>query len=499
MMPACPLSRKLDHALGLTDLAGSIPSVARRGRNIRRLVEPLFHKLMVGRQAGYEDVNDAERLSLDPVIRANVYAGGLDRATASTSETGRLETIWLARERTFAASVDLPGGWIARAHEHQPPNQIALDMDSSESTTYGNQEGSAYNGHFGYPSYHPFLVFNQFSDAERCKLRPRSGHGADGWKDVGGSVVARYRNRTVRRYFRANAAFASPEAYDFLKAEGYKCAIRLPANSVLQGRIGYLHKRTVGAPLVEFRRYQANFSNQPKLWGKMRRLVAKVEGRTGELCPSVGFIVTNLSRPAERVVGVYNQLGTANQCIKEVKNAIKWTRLSCCSFSTSAVRRQCFALAYNLATFMCSQALPEVVEHRSRTTLRERVVKIDAKLVRHEGYIVFQLAEVDVTRNLFEEILRLIVELRPRQIRTEPGGSQEYQRAEKSTFGVLAVNPGAHRPAPRSTLPKQPRKAAPYSYLHTRSRGSSGDVSDVRIPRTWSVFGISRSRPREGR
>jgi hypothetical protein len=72
------------------------------------------------------------------------------------------------------------------------------------------------------------------------------------------------------------------------------------------------------------------------------------------------FIVTNLARPAERVVAFYNQRGTAEQCIKEGKGAIKWTRMSCRTFTVNAVRLQLHALAYNLGNFMRTLALPQV-------------------------------------------------------------------------------------------------------------------------------------------
>ena len=109
-------------------------------------------------------------------------------------------------------------------------------------------------------------------------------------------------------------------------------------------------------------------------------MVAKVEWHPGELCPRVGFIVTNLSRPAERVVAFYNHRGTAEQYIKEGKYAIKWTRLSCSKFRNNEVRLQFHALAYNLGNFMRTLALPKKVEHWSLTTLREKLVKIGAKL-----------------------------------------------------------------------------------------------------------------------
>ena len=161
------------------------------------------------------------------------------------------------------------------------------------------------------------------------------------------------------------------------------------------------------------RRYYASFSYQAGSWDRKRRVVAKVEWRPGDLVPRVGFIVTNLSRPAERVVAFYNHRGTAEQNIKEGKNAIRWTRLSCRKFRNNEVRLQLHALAYNLGNFMRTLALPKEIEHWSLTTLREKLVKIGAKVVRHGRYVTFQLAEVAVPRMLFAEILRMIAGLRP--------------------------------------------------------------------------------------
>ncbi len=117
--------------------------------------------------------------------------------------------------------------------------------------------------------------------------------------------------------------------------------------------------------------------------------------------------------PAERVTRFYNGRGTAEQYIKEGKHAINWTHLSCHSFRNNAVRLQLHALAYNLGNFLRTLALPQEVEHRSLTTLRERLVKIGAKVVRHGRYVTFQLAEVAIPRGVFAEILRLIDRLRP--------------------------------------------------------------------------------------
>ena len=405
--------RELDDVLGLTDLAGDVLSDGRRGKNTRHLLSGLLRQSVFGRLAGYEDVNDAERLAYDPAMRAVVGRDGLDRRAASTSQMGRFETAWLTSEANLAALTELSGAWIDRVHARKPQTTIVLDIDSSESETHGAQEGSAYNGHFACTCYHPLFVFNQFGDLERCALRPGNVHSADGWRDILAPVIARYRDKMKRYYFRADAAFANPEVYELLEAEGYKYTIRLPANAVLQARIGWLLKRPVGRPPHEVRRYYASFSYQAGSWNKPRRVVAKVEWHPGELYPRVGFVVTNMSRPAERVVAFYNHRGTAEQYIKEGKNAVTWTRLSCCRFAANAVRLQLHALAYNLANFLRTLALPAEVKQWSLTKLRDRLVKIGAKIVRHGRTVTFQVAEVMISRGLFQHILGAIATLRP--------------------------------------------------------------------------------------
>jgi hypothetical protein len=405
--------RELDHALGLTELSGEVLFEARRGKNTRHLLVGLLRQSVFGRLAGYEDVNDAERLAHDPVMRAIVDHKGLDRMAASSSQMGRFETEWLATDDNLAALTALSGVWIDRVHDRRPPKMIALDMDSSVSPTHGEQEGTAYNGHFGCTCYHPLFVFNQFGDVERGALRPGNMHSADGWREVLEPVVDRYRDRKLRRYFRADAAFASPEVYEFLEAEGFLYAIRLPANRVLQECIAHLLARPVGRPPNHVRRFYTSFSYRANSWDKARRVVAKVEWHPGELYPRVGFVVANLSRPAERVVAFYNRRGTAEQHIKEGKNAINWTRLSCHGFRNNEVRLQLHVLAYNMGNFLRTLALPDEVEHWSLTTLREKLIKIGAKVVRHGRYITFQMAEVAIPRTLFANILRLIDGLRP--------------------------------------------------------------------------------------
>ncbi len=187
----------------------------------------------------------------------------------------------------------------------------------------------------------------------------------------------------------------------------------LPANAALQESIVWLLKRPAGRPPHEVRRSHASFSYQAGSWSKPRRVVAKVEWHPDELNPRVGFIVTKMTRPAERVAAFYSHRGTAEQLIKEDKNAVTRTRLSCTRIAANAVRLQLHALAYNLANFLRTPALPAEVAQWSMTTLRERLVRIGTKIVRHGRSITFQMAEVMVPRDLFQTILAAIAALRP--------------------------------------------------------------------------------------
>lgn len=243
-------------------------------------------------------------------------------------------------------------------------------------------------------------------------LRPGNVHSADGWESVLGPIVARYEGKVSRIFYRADAAFAIPAVYEFLEARQIEYAIRLPANQVVQNRIAHLLKRPVGRPPNEVRRSYASFRYQAGSWSTPRRVVAKVEWHPGELFPRVGFIVTNMTRSAKDLVHFYNQRGTAEQWIKEGKGAIKWTRLSCRLFTANAARLQLHALAYNLGNFLRTLATPEPIKDWSLTSLREKLIKIGAKVVRHGRYVAFQMAEVAIPRQVFADILQLVAALR---------------------------------------------------------------------------------------
>jgi len=404
--------RELDEAMGLTAMVDDLLRDPRRGKNTQHELEGLLRQSVYSRLAGYEDTNDAERLAADPVMRELVGARTRDRQAASTSQMGRFETEILTGRKNLRMLMDLPGRWIDRVRKQKPLEKIILDVDSSVSETYGRQEGSAYNGHFECTCYHPLFCFNHLGDLERALLRNGNVASADDWRSVVEPVVSRYRDSDLPKFFRGDAAFAIPELYEFLEAESYRYAIRLKSNAVLERQIEFLLIRPVGRPPKKPVVVYHEFRYQADSWNRDRRVVAKVEWHAGELFPRVGFIVTNLSERCKRVVRFYNQRGTAEQWIKEGKNAVKWTKLSCHDFADNQVRLQLFTLAYNLGNFLRRLVLPRPMTRWTMTTLREKLIKIGAKVVEHARYVVFQMAEVAVPRPWFAAILERIGRLR---------------------------------------------------------------------------------------
>lgn len=224
-------------------------------------------------------------------------------------------------------------------------------------------------------------------------------------------MIERYRQYDIPKFLRGDAAFAIPKLYAFLEAEQFSYTIRLKSNAVLEREIAHLLTRPVGRPSHKPKVFYHSFRYQAGSWDQPRRVVAKVEWHRGELFPRVGFIVTNLSWRSKNVVKFYNGRGTAEQWIKEGKNGVKWTKLSCRTFRDNQARLQLFALAYNLGNFLRRLALPKLVRHWSLTTLREKLIKIGAKVTRHAKSVTFQLAEVAVSQNLFAAILDRIARL----------------------------------------------------------------------------------------
>jgi len=405
------LVRELDERLGFGELIEQHLTDSRRGKNTQFPFVDLLRQSVYSRLAGYEDLNDAQRVSQDPTFRLISSEKIWDRGAALTSRLQTFETEMLAEEENFAGLAGLNRTLIGRAEAMDSGYRTILDLDSTEIPVYGEQEQSAYNGHFESTCYHPLLLFNGEGDCLAAQLRPGNVHSAEGWEEVLLPEIERQQKLGQEVAFRADAAFAKPEVYEALEERGVTYAIRIPANDSLERDISELLPRPVGRPsqkpLVEYK----GFLYRAASWKTARRVVAKVEHHAGELFPRVGFIVTNMTPPSRAVVRFYNKRGTAEQWIKEGKQAVKMTRLSCHRFRSNEVRLWLSVIAYTLGNLWRRLVLPKRIEKWSLTSLQQRLVKTGGRLVKHARCYWLLLAESHLTRRLFGSMVRRIVAL----------------------------------------------------------------------------------------
>ena len=399
----------MDERLGLGKLIDEHLSDSRQGLNKKFRWPICCASRSYSRLAGYEDLNDAVRVSADPTFRLIGSQRNWDRRAALTSTLHSFETELLASEENLLGLMALNRELVGQAEAFDDSERVVLDMDSTESpVSHGQQEGSAYNGHFESVCYHPLLLFNQHGDCLAAKLRPGNVHSAEDWNELLLPEIERQQAAGKQVAFRGDAAFAKPEVYESSEERGVQYAIRIPGEQKPgvgdRGHPVSSPGRPSRKPLVRYK----SFRYQAASWSKPRRIVAKVEHHPGELFAQPGFIVTNMTDPVARFVRFYNKRGTAEQWIKEGKQATHWTRLSCHRFRANEVRLQLSVLAYNLGNLWRRLGLPNRIKSWSLTSLQHRLMKTGVGWSRHARYYRLLLAEGHLNRRLFGDMLRRI-------------------------------------------------------------------------------------------
>lgn len=405
--------REMDEKLGLTEMAEEYLKDRRHGKNIQHEMTGLLRQSVYSRLGGYEDTNDAEGLRKDPGIRAVIGERALERAGAGETTIGRFEKEILREGNNLSKMDELIMKWLEKIDAVRRPKEIILDIDSSESPVYGEQESSSYNGHFGLKCYHPLFVFNQYGDCLKVKLRPGHVHSADGWKEFLEPLLRYYTGKDITVKLRGDAAFAIPGLFELCEELKVDYAIRIKENNKLWEKIEEFTKRPVGRPGNKPVIKYLNFRYGADSWGKERRIVAKIEHHQGELFPRIGYIVTSLKWNNRRVVKFYNKRGTCEQWIKEGKYTLNWTRLSCQGFAENEVRLKLFIMAYNLGNIFRTLALPEGIKDWSLRTIQLKLIKTGGRLIRHARYYYMLLAEVCIKEFLWRGIMNKISRLCP--------------------------------------------------------------------------------------
>ena len=404
------LVRELDERLGLGELIDEHLSDSRQGTNKQFTLADLLRQSVYSRLAGYEDLNDAERVSIDPTFRLIGSQKIWDRGAALTSTLHGFETEMLASEENLLGLMALNRELVGQAEAFDDAERVVLDLDSTESPVHGQQEGSAYNGHFESVCYHPLLLFNGHGDCLAAKLRPGNVHSAEDWDELLLPEIERQQAAGKQVAFRGDAAFAKPEVYEASEERG----VTVRHSHSGQQELGAGDRRHPVSPAGKafpaspWLRYKS-FRYQAESWSQARRIVAKVEHHQGRAVPA-RRIHRDEHELAEPLGGALLQQGAARRNSGSRKASRRRTGRDCraIDFGPTKWRLQLSVLAYNLGNLWRRLGLPQRIKSWSLTSLQHRLMKTGGRLVKHARYYWLLLAEGHLNRRLFGDMLHKI-------------------------------------------------------------------------------------------
>lgn len=295
----------------------------------------------------------------------------------------------------------------------QKKNQqdMIIDVDSTHSDTFGQQENARYNAHYQVDGYHPLMAFDSLTGMLLAtKLRAGNVYTSNGTRDFLEPILNHYRNDScdMNILVRGDSGFAIPELYHLCVQQKCYFLVKLKANSRLhklaEQVVRYGERSLMSA---ETQYYELTY--QPNTWQQSYRVVVKATRAAGELLFHYEFLVTNLSEPLiEDLYRTYHQRGVVENSIKEAKDGFFLDKTDSHKFRTNAIRMLLSAVAYNIVQSMKCLVLPATESCQLIGTLRFKLFRVPAQIVRHAHNIIIKLSSTNVFDNLFWQVLHRI-------------------------------------------------------------------------------------------
>lgn len=410
--PGLLFLRELDHRLGLTRHLGRLLADRRDPRYVHHAAGDLLRQRIYQIAAGYEDAVDSNLLRHDPTFQTIVDPGGPGNALAGQPTMSRLENS--ATWDDIGQLADLSLTWFVRHGSklrRSARQEILLDLDSTDDPTHGGQQLALFHGKYNTYMYHPLLIFEGHTGhLLGSRLRPGTASDGEGLRPQLRRIVPRLRRAFPRAPLRvrADAGFALPGLYDHLEAERIEYLIGIPHHKVFQ--------RFTAASVARARsrferarqpvRLYSSFLYRARSWPRRRRILVKVEVRAAGI--NVRCVITNRRGRAEDLFRIYNGRGEVENRIDELKNDLKADRLSCSRYRANAFRLQLHTLAYNLMRLFRHWLAGTALERAETSTIRLKLFKVGAQVVRTVRRIWFHLASGWPYRKLIEQVHRAI-------------------------------------------------------------------------------------------
>lgn len=291
------------------------------------------------------------------------------------------------------------------------PSLLLLDLDSTLLDTYGRQEGEGFNFHYQNHGYHPLVCYDGMTgDLLKIELRNGTDYSSTGVEAFLQPLLDEFQGDypEIPLLLRGDSGFAVPSLYSQCETNGISYAIRLKQNQTLRRLAADIEESLLEKTRLDKVSYAVaygEFMYQAGSWDYPRRIVCKVEKRTGQLIHMFTFIVTNMDSSPEELIRFYCKRGIMENYIKESKNGFDFASVSSSSRLLNANRVQAHGLAYNIFNWFKRLALSAKMRKEQIGTIRLKMLKIAAKVVHSARYTTFKLCSSFPYKNEFYETL----------------------------------------------------------------------------------------------
>lgn len=407
------LYKEFDKKIGFSETIKKIFKVNDTAKSRFHSNEDILIQKIYQSIAGYFNDDDGDELRVDPAFTEILGKKALASQPTMSRFNNRLSLETIKQlEKINEILMDY-------IYSIKLPEQIILDLDSTNFQTYGKQYGSAYNFHYSSTGYHPLLMFDGLT-GDLLKAELRSGNVYTSRQVVRfiGPVLKKYLKKypQIARFIRADSGFAQPYLYQIIEQLKSFYAIRLKANanlyknaSSIADRLDNICKKNIYDYAVVY----GEFTYKASKWDKSRRVVVKIEKPEGQLCYNYTFVVTNMTSTPKKVIMFYCNRGTMENFIKEGKNGFAFNKMSSSSFVANANRLQQMVLAYNFNNWFRRLCLSDSMKSSRIETIRMKLIKIAGKVVNTSRYIKFKLCSSCPYKDEFWFILEQINALHP--------------------------------------------------------------------------------------
>ena len=407
------LMKEFYNKFGVDSLAKSIFHTTDPGHNRHHKDHENLLQMLYQITAAYFQDDHADALRNDPAITAAVGKEALASQPTLSRFHNRLD------DNTLMQLEEMLRTLRERAYSNKMPEHVLFDLDTTLFSTFGKQEGGAFNYHYQANGYHPLLCFDGMTgDLLKIGLRPGTRYCCNGAAEFMRPLMEEYQERypNIALFLRGDSGFATNELYSVCENNGTSYVIRLKENEVLRKLANELDSdlyELTREDVVSYAVVYGEFEYQAGSWDYPRRVVCKIEKPFGQMLHMYTFVVTNMDSSPKELIRFYCKRGQMENFIKECKSGFDMDYVSSSSQIVNANRVLIHALAYNLFNWFRRLVLPAKLRKDRIDTLRLKLIKIAARIVRSARYVVFKLCSSCPFQHEFFETLHNIRQIQP--------------------------------------------------------------------------------------